>query len=46
MRDAVVDEIVDIWKAHDLLRANDVAIAQGARDESHGSMRAVINELG
>ena len=36
---------VDIWNAHDLLRANGVAVAQGARLESATSLDAVVDDL-
>lgn len=37
---------VDTWAAHDLLRANGVAVAQGDRAESAPSLRSVLEELG
>lgn len=37
---------VDVWKAHDLLRVEGVAVAQGARSESRGGLDEVLGELG
>ncbi|QSB16404.1 hypothetical protein JQS43_09050 [Natronosporangium hydrolyticum] len=36
---------LDIWAAHDLLRAEGVAVAQGDRAETEGSLRAMLDEL-
>ncbi|MBA2575782.1 MAG: UPF0175 family protein [Euzebyaceae bacterium] len=36
---------VDVWKAHDLLRAEGVAVAQGAREESRSALDAMIADL-
>ncbi|WP_370326557.1 UPF0175 family protein [Euzebya sp.] len=36
---------VDVWKAHDLLRAEGVAVTQGVRDESRGALDEVVDEL-
>jgi hypothetical protein len=35
---------VDVWAAHDLLRANGVAVAQGHRDESAVALRTLLDE--
>ena len=37
---------VDTWKAQDLLRANGVAVAQGAREETAAHLEAVTAQLG
>lgn len=37
---------VDGWKAHDLLRASGVAVAQGVRDETAASVRDVVAQVG
>lgn len=36
---------IDIWQAHDLLRAHDVAVAQGAREESTTGLAQVLAAL-
>lgn len=33
---------IDTWQAHDLLRAHDVAVAQGAREESTTGLAKVL----
>ena len=37
---------VDVWHAHDLLRAAGVAVAQGPPDETAASLDAVVEGLG
>lgn len=36
---------VDVWKAHDLLRAAGVAVAQGAREETRRGLDDMIADL-
>jgi predicted HTH domain antitoxin len=36
---------VDLWHAHDLLRAQGVAVAQGSRDESGTGLADVLADL-
>ncbi|CAN5350353.1 hypothetical protein BH23ACT9_BH23ACT9_21830 [soil metagenome] len=36
---------VDTWTAHDLLRANGVAVAQGDRAESAPGLQSVLDDL-
>lgn len=37
---------VGVWEAHDLLRAEGVAVAQGARGETRSSLDAAVAALG
>lgn len=36
---------LDVWSAHDLLRAEGVPIAQGERSETHAALEAALREL-
>lgn len=37
---------MDVWAAHDLLRAEGVAVAQGERIETEGALQAALRSLG
>lgn len=36
---------LEVWSAHDLLRTEGVAVAQGDRDETAAGLRTVLDEL-
>ncbi len=37
---------LDVWAAHDLLRAEGIAVAQGAIEETRAAVDATLSELG
>jgi hypothetical protein len=46
LREFATTLAVDVWQAHDLLRANGVAVGQGERSESAAGLTAVLHDLG